>query len=83
MRGRLMHEAYLRHGKSSVADRRCFIATSVFGDDAPETATLRRYRDVVLMRSRWGMCLVDLYYCLRPCLCRVLDHSVATASTHG
>lgn len=40
----------------------CFIATAVFEVDAAELVTLRRVRDVVLLRSRAGAWLVGWYY---------------------
>ena len=41
----------------------CFVATVCFdGADASEVRTLRRYRDVILKRSKAGRCFVRLYY---------------------
>ncbi len=47
-------------------DRRCFIASTVYGSDAPETQALRAWRDRVLLRSALGRGLVRLYYALSP-----------------
>jgi len=43
--------------------RRCFIATAVYGNETiPEVKVLREFRDNVLMQSRLGKVVVDLYY---------------------
>jgi len=44
----------------------CFVATAVFGEDSPEVATFRAYRDQALLRSAWGSWLVRAYYRLGP-----------------
>jgi hypothetical protein len=75
-RGRRAHERYYREGlvaASAAGDRRCFVATRVFGDGAWQTFVLRRYRDDVLLRRRLGRWLVASYYHLAPLVCRVLD----------
>jgi len=40
----------------------CFVATVVFGEDAPQVASLRRFRDEVLMRRPAGRRFVRWYY---------------------
>ena len=50
--------------QSSESDRRCFIASVVFGPDAPQTQALRLWRDRTLMRNRLGRRLVSAYYVL-------------------
>lgn len=47
-------------------DRRCFIASTVYGQDARETDILRAWRDRVLMRSMFGRLAVTIYYRLSP-----------------
>jgi hypothetical protein len=44
----------------------CFIATAVYGPYAPETNTLRAWRDKALMPSKLGRILVSCYYVLSP-----------------
>jgi len=44
----------------------CFIATAVFGADAPETVGLRHFRDRVLRRSRAGCMAIATYYRWSP-----------------
>lgn len=47
-------------------DRRCFVASAIYGADAPETNALRAWRDQRLMPSAAGRALVAIYYCLSP-----------------
>ena len=69
------NEAHLRYFVQGVAakDRRCFIASCVFGPDALETQQLCGYRDAVLLPRWWGQCLVALYYRVAPSMCRLLE----------
>jgi len=75
LRGRVLHDQYYQEGLTSVADRRCFVATCLFGESAHETHALRRYRDVVLLRSGWGYCFVHCYYSIGPAACWILVRS--------
>ena len=50
----------------------CFIATAVYGGDAPETHALRAWRDHRLMRNRGGRIMVAAYYRLSPSMARLL-----------
>lgn len=65
------HRDVLRYAQKP-EDRRCFIATAVYGADAEETCRLRRFRDDVLMRYRVGHVLVALYYAVSPYLVNIL-----------
>ena len=64
-----LHENTLR---AAGMDRRCFIATAVFGPEAPQTMALRAWRDRALIPSRPGRILVRAYYHLSPSLARRL-----------
>ena len=77
-RGQAAHQRYFEEGLAATADRRCFVATFVFGPDARETQVLRAYRDAVLLQRRWGRVLVAVYYRIAPTGCRVLERSPAT-----
>ncbi|WP_311231451.1 CFI-box-CTERM domain-containing protein [Acidovorax sp. PRC11] len=77
-RGQVAHQRYLEEGLAATADRRCFVATFVFGPDARETQLLRAYRDAVLLRRRWGRILVAAYYRVAPTGCRIMARSPAT-----
>ncbi len=76
-RGQADHQRYLEEGLAATADRRCFVATLVFGADARETKVLRAYRDAVLLRRRWGRILVAAYYWVAPAGCRIMARSPA------
>lgn len=53
----------------------CFIATSVYGFDAPETNSLRRWRDEVLLPRRSGRLFVEAYYLCSPYIAGVIRRS--------
>ncbi|MDR1314496.1 MAG: hypothetical protein LBQ12_12600 [Deltaproteobacteria bacterium] len=56
-------------GPMGAKDRRCFVATEIYGDPgAPEVVALRRFRDNSLMASRAGRALVRAYYALGPAI---------------
>lgn len=75
-RGRRAHDQYYREGvaaaSSTGVDRRCFVATCLYGDAAWQTETLRRFRDQVLLRYELGRWMVEAYYALAPGMCRLL-----------
>lgn len=75
-RGRKAHEQFYREGLAAAsearADRRCFVATCLYGDSAWQTETLRRFRDKVLLRCHLGCRVVEAYYALAPGVCRLL-----------
>ena len=48
----------------------CFLATAVYGEDAPELDDFRAFRDRVLLTRRWGRVLVRGYYRLGPTAAR-------------
>jgi hypothetical protein len=48
----------------------CFLATAVFGEEAPELFLFRHFRDVALLPSAPGRVLVRGYYALGPGLAR-------------
>lgn len=56
-------------------DKRCFIASHVYGGDAPETVFLRAWRDRVLAPSPVGRLLVRGYYALSPTALLLLSRS--------
>lgn len=41
---------------------KCFVATVCFGENAPETATLRKWRDQYLIEQGWGRQFIVWYY---------------------
>lgn len=78
-RGNEAHLRYLAQGLAA-KDRRCFVASCIFGPDALETQQLRGYRDAVLLSRWWGRFLVALYYRVAPSMCRLLERWPAALS---
>ena len=69
-RGDKEHEEFRLHltGK----DKRCFIATAIFGAMAPETIALRCWRDEWLLNCRIGRLGVNIYYQFSPAVVNLL-----------
>lgn len=65
------HARFEAQGRRS-QDRRCFIATAVYGPTAPETCFLRGWRDSRLLPTVAGRMCVRLYYAISPRLAAVL-----------
>jgi len=72
VRGDQAHEQFNVQAKA--ADKRCFIASHVWGIDDPRTECLRQFRDTALMPNRSTRWLVALYYRLSPALVTVCRH---------
>ena len=53
------------------SDRRCYVATVLFGMDSPEVRKLRIFRDNVLMMSAAGRLFCRVYYRTSPWVIRV------------
>ncbi|OGU21746.1 MAG: hypothetical protein A2580_18020 [Hydrogenophilales bacterium RIFOXYD1_FULL_62_11] len=68
------------HAPQSGRDSRCFVASQVYGEDAPQTEELRSFRDRFLMRSSPGRQLVNAYYRVSPPVARMLARAPAAAS---
>lgn len=65
------HEEVTRHhdaavGQRGVSDKRCFVATAIYGIDDPRTQQLRVFRDRTLMGYMAGRLFVRIYYRLSP-----------------
>jgi hypothetical protein len=54
-------------------DKRCFIATAVYGENDARTEQLRQFRDSALRPYRAGRVLVALYYGVSPHIATRLD----------
>lgn len=79
--GTFEHKRFELEGKTLAAvDRRCFIASAIYGGDAPQTNDFRAWRDRVLMQSRLGRTFVRTYYLVSPYLVPVLSRSVTAAA---
>ena len=79
--GTFEHLRFQVEGQTRAApDRRCFIATAIYGPDAPETDFLRAWRDRVLMPTTTGRFFVQAYYAISPALVPLLCRSRGAAS---
>lgn len=56
----------------SARDPRCFVATELYGLEAPRTQALRTWRDRVLLPHGAGRVLVRIYYATSPFLVRAV-----------
>lgn len=63
-KGEINHEALNRQAE----DRRCFIATHLYGIDDQKTDLLRSYRDQKLALHFPGKLFIQIYYALSPSL---------------
>lgn len=87
-RGDAVHDRIHREGHTPLTssrevatDKRCFIATAVYGIDAPETVRLRQFRDEVLVKKvPAGNWIVSIYYRISPMVAKLLDHNLAVRS---
>lgn len=70
-RGNQEHEEFNR--RLSGKDKRCFIATAVFGIDAIETNILRQFRDEHLMPYKYGQIFTALYYKISPYVVSIIE----------
>ncbi|WP_226383028.1 CFI-box-CTERM domain-containing protein [Burkholderia savannae] len=78
--GTFEHIRFQVEGQTRAAvDRRCFIATAVYGEHARETNFLRSWRDRVLLSSLVGRLLTRCYYAMSPCVARALERSPRAA----
>ncbi len=85
-RGNKEHDAFDARVKrehqpyTPATDKRCFIATSVYGPDALQTERLRQWRDNSLTHKVGGVWFIKAYYRLSPAIARTLDrHAVFKA----
>jgi len=60
-----------QYKQEAAPDRRCFVASAVYGNDAPQTDTLRTWRDNHLLKIPFGSAIVRFYYLSSPTLVRV------------
>lgn len=66
------HNTTVQGQDRSAVDRRCFIASAIYGVDDPRTEQLRRYRDESLVQTVWGRGLVATYYVASPAIVLLL-----------
>ncbi len=59
--------------QQSARDKRCFVASAVYGPNAHETNELRAFRDRELVTRNWGKRVVRAYYAMSPSLVSKLE----------
>ncbi len=52
---------------------KCFIATSVYGENAYETLLLRNFRDKKLKNSFIGAIFIDIYHTISPLIAKLIS----------
>lgn len=78
--GVLVHERFdkvvrMAHNRPQhqARDKRCFIASCVYGVEDVRTEELREFRDDVLARVRTGRGFIAAYYAVSPWVVKVLE----------
>jgi len=78
-RGNKEHDAFDARVKKqhipyqAANDKRCFVASCVYGQEHPKTERLRRFRDRSLLPTSTGRALVKLYYSVSPKVLPLLE----------
>ena len=67
-----LHREALGQLAAQASDGRCFVATALWGSSDPRTLALRAWRDSWLLKKRWGLAAVRLYYRLSPSIARTV-----------
>ncbi len=57
-------------------DKRCYIATAIFGAYSEETLLLREWRDNTLRRTLLGRLFIKYYYRISPLLLRIMPKCI-------
>jgi hypothetical protein len=75
--GTRQHSKFETEGLREIqrGDKRCFIATAVYGEEAMQTLSLRAWRDTALCPRPLGRLFVRLYYVVSPPIARLADQS--------
>lgn len=71
-KGEAEHQLFNHQAKQR--DKRCYIASYVYGIDDPRTNALRQFRDDYLKKNIFGRLLVKIYYFVSPTLVRLCQH---------
>lgn len=72
-------EMHRRALPDPLGDRRCFVASAVWGPDDGRTCTLRAWRDEWLLKWWWGRAATLAYYWASPAFVRLVRRSPVLA----
>lgn len=73
LHAQMAHQAIAyERARGKAVDRRCYVATAVFGGDSDQARILRMWRDTELKGWLFGGALITLYYGVSPLLCRYI-----------
>lgn len=73
IKGTAAHEVF---SQITMEDKRCFIASHLYGIDHDKTQLLRIYRDCHMKTNRLGRMAIAIYYTLSPWWVWLARHSV-------
>lgn len=68
IKARVKGDAAHERMNHTVEDKRCYVASYLYGENHQVTHCLRRYRDSVLLKSTLGRLFVSIYYRISPTL---------------
>ncbi len=71
LKGNIAHQEF----NELAEDKRCFVASHLYGADHINTEKLRQYRDSTLLKTNLGKIAVKVYYRLSPWLVQLARHS--------
>lgn len=63
-------------GMEAYEDGKCFIATELYGIGSVEVATLRQFRDQILLKNFVGRTFVTTYYRVAPTIASAMHKSI-------
>ena len=74
--GTAEHSQFEAEGRAgNRGDSRCFIASHIYGIEAPQTNSLRAWRDQHLLPSKAGRVVMSSYYAISPIYLALLRRS--------
>ncbi|MDA7742069.1 hypothetical protein N8865_00555 [Francisellaceae bacterium] len=69
--GNQIHENHQKYNMAK--DKRCFIASCIYGEDAWQTELLRQYRDERMAKAWHGRLFIKCYYSISPIAVKIIE----------